>query len=178
LALSVEFSTTQTIGAPSVIVLTDDSTGTDAAVTQRRIYLVDAQGNYVVPDGTSTDYVNFPIVALSGDEIEIDCLENDMALTITVQWLNVSGTVLYSKTELCGFTLYNETFYYSLTQAQATQSVPPNIVQDTGCYGNKMILRTLIDSGNQAITYGVDITTAQNMYDQATLMTNNENLYF
>lgn len=178
MALSVEFSTSQTVGNPSVIVLSDDSTGTDAAVTQRRVYLVDAQGNYVVPDGTSTDYVNFPIVALSGDEIEIDCLDNDMALNITVQWLNVSNTVLYSKTELCGFTLYNETFYYSLTQAQASQSVPPNIVQDTNYYNNKMALRTLIDSGNQAITYGDDVTTAQNMYDAATYMVTNEGKFF
>lgn len=178
MALSTDFSTSQTIGAPSTILLEDTSTGTDAAVTQRRIYIVDAQGNYVVPDGTSTDYVNFPLVALSGDEIEIDCLDNDMALTITVQWLSVANAVLYSKTELCGFTLYNETAYYSLTQAQATQSVPPNIVQDTGYYNNKMALRTLIDSGNQAITYGVDIVTAQNMYDQATLMVTNEDYYF
>lgn len=178
MALSVEFSTTQTIGAPSVIVLTDDSTGTDAAVTQRRIYLVDAQGNYVVPDGTSTDYVNFPLVALSGDEIEIDCLDNDMALTITVQWLSAANAVLYSKTELCGFTLYNNTFYYSLTQAEASQSKPPNILQDTTYLSNKFALLNYIEAGNQAITYGVDITSAQNMYDAATYMVQNENLFF
>jgi hypothetical protein len=178
MALTQEFSTTQTVGFPSKIDLTDDSTGTDAAIVSRRIYLVDAEGEYVVPTGTVTDYVDFPIVLLATDEITIDCLTVDSALDITVQWLNVSNVVLYSKTHLKGFTLYNETFYYSLTQAQASQSSPPNITQGTTYYLNKITLRTNIDDGNQAITYGDDITTAQAAYDRATLMVTNEGNYF
>ena len=178
MALTQDFSTEQVVGYPSQIVLTDDSTGTDAAVTQRRIYLVDSEGEYVVPTGTTTDYVNFPLVLLATDEITIDCLTEDAALDITVQWLDVSNVVLYSKTRLKGFTLYNETFYYSLTQTQASQSVPPNILQDTNYYNNKIALRVNIDDGNQAITYGSDITTAQAAYDRATLMVTEEAKYF
>jgi hypothetical protein len=139
---------------------------------------VDNQGDYVVPTGTTTSYVNFPIVLLATDEITIDCLTADSALTITVQWLNVSNVVLYSKTHLKGFTLYNETYYYSLTQAQSTPASPPNVMQGTTYYQNKIALRIHIDDGNQAITYGVDITTAQQAYDEATLMVTNEANYF
>lgn len=173
-----DFSTTQTVGYPSQINLTDSGSGSDAAIVSRRIYLVDAEGNYVVPTGTTTDYVNFPIVLLATDEITIDCLTVDSALDITVQWLNVSNVVLYSKTHLKGFTLYNETLYYSLTQTQASQAQPPNVMQDTNYYLNKITLRTNIDDGNQAITYGDDITTAQAAYDRATLMVTNESSYF
>ena len=176
MAITANFSTSQTVGAPSVIDLTDTSTGSDVSATQRRIYLVDSEGEYVVPDGTTTDYVNFPIA--DGAEISIDCLDQDSALWITLQYLDVSNVVVASETKLCSFTLNNETFYYSLTQAQATQSTPPNVVQDTGYYTNKLILRTLIDSGNQAVTYGEGITTAQTMYNQATQMVDNQDYYF
>lgn len=175
MALTPHFSTEQTVGYPSVVTVVDESTGSDASITQRRVYLVNSEGEYVVPDGTTTDYVQW---AYADSEIDIDCLDFDSALDITVQWLDVSNVVLYSKTLLKGFTLYNETFYYSLTQAQATQSTPPNVVQDTGYYTNKLILRTLIDSGNQSITYGDDIATAQTMYNQATQMVDNQDYYF
>lgn len=178
MALTPNFSTTQVVGFPQNVVLQDDSTGSDVAITQRRIYLVNSEGDYVVPAGTATDYVNFPIVSLAGDEITIDCLTADAALDITVQWLDVNSVVLYSKTLLKGFTLYNNTFLYSLTQAEATQSTPPNILQDTQYLQNKTALQLFIDSGNQAITYGNDIVSAQNMYDAATYLTQNEDFYF
>ena len=162
--LTPNFSTEQTIGFPSIVTITDDSTGSDVAITQRRVYLVDSEGEYVVPGGTTTDYVEWDYA--------------ETTLDITVHWLDVSNVVLYSKTLLKGFTLYNETFYYSLTQSQATQATPPNIIQDTGYYTNKLILRTLIDSGNQSITYGDDIATAQTMYNQATQMVANQDYYF
>ncbi len=178
MALTQDFDTSQVIGSPSVIVLEDTSTGTDAAVTTRRIYITDSEGNYVVPSGTTTDYVVFPVVSLIGDTIDIDCLDFDMAVSITVQWLNVSGTVLYSKTHLKRFTLYNETFYYSLTQAQATTNQPFNLIHDTAYYSHKLALRVEIDNGNNAVDLADDILTAQECYDRATLMVTNENQYF
>jgi hypothetical protein len=101
-----------------------------------------------------------------------------MALDITVEWLNVSNTVLYTTTSLEGFTLYNETFYYSLTQAQAMISNPSYIAQDTNYYNNKMKLRIFIDSGNQAIAIGNDITSAQECYDAATYIVSNQQNFF
>lgn len=178
MALTPNFSTTQVVGFPENIVLEDTSSGSDAAITQRRIYLVNSEGDYVVPSGTATDYVDFPVVSLIGDEITINCLTADAALDITVQWLDVNNVVLYSKTLLKGFTLYNNTFLYSLTQAEASQSTPPNILQDTQYLQNKAALQIYIDSGNQAITYGDDITSAQNMYDAASYLVENENFFY
>jgi len=76
------FSTSQSAGSPSVITITDTSTGSDVAVTQRRVYLLDWQGNYVVPSGTTTNYIQWPIAQAT---INIDCLTQDMALEVTVE---------------------------------------------------------------------------------------------
>lgn len=179
MAISVSFTTTQVLGSPSEIVITDTSTGSDAAATGRRVYIQNSLGEYVTESGvtTASAYTNWPIA--DGNSLTLDVLTEDAALNITLMYTNNSGVSVAQTTELCGFTLYNETFYYSLTQAQASQNQPPPmIIQDTNYYMNKLILRTEIDSGNNAIEYGDDITTAQACYDRATFLTNNENLYF
>ena len=173
--LTPNFSTSQQAGLPSNVIITDTSTGSDVAVVERRVYLVNYAGEYVVADGTTTDYTVWPLAQSS---ISIDCLTADTALTVTVNWVNVSGVTLYTKTILSGFTLYNETFYYSLTQGQAAVSNPSYILQDTTYFQNKSKLRCLIDSGDQSVTLGYDITSAQLCYDLATAMVNNQNLFF
>ena len=173
--LTPNFSTSQVAGSPQEVVITDTSTGSDAAITKRRVFLVDYEGNYVVPSGNSTDYVEWPLAQTS---IAIDCLTQDMALSVTVLWLDVNNVTLYSKTSLSGFTLFNETFYYSLTQGQAAVGNPSYILQDNDYFANKMKLRLYIDSGNQAVTLGYDITSAQVCYDLATYLVTNQNIYF
>ena len=170
------FSTYQLGGSPNVIYIEDTSTGSDAAIASRRVYLTDYQGNYIVPDGTTTDYVVWTLAV--GNTLAINCLTEDMALNITVEWLDSGNVVLYDKSVLSGFTAFNETFYYSLTQGQAAISQPSYILQDTTYFQNKSKLRCLIDSGNQAVTLGYDITSAQECYDLATYMVNSQNLFF
>jgi len=173
--LTPNFSTSQQAGLPSDVIITDTSTGSDVDIVERAVYLVDYQGNYVVPTGTTTDYVLWPLAQSS---ISINCLEQDTALTVTVNWVDSTGVTLYTKTILSGFTLYNETFYYSLTQGQAAVGNPSYILQDNQFFQNKSKLRVLIDSGDQAITLGYDITSAQECYDLATAMVTNQNIYF
>lgn len=179
MSLSVSFTTSQTAGLPSQINVVDTTTGSDVTATQRRLYLVTATGQWLTEDGLSDSsaYINWPIA--NGTSLTIDVLDSDMALDITLAYLNVSNAIVASDTDLRGFTLYNETFYYSLTQAQASQNQPPPmIIQDSNYYLNKLTLRTEIDSGNNAITYGADIMSAQNCYDRATYMVSNQDLFF
>ena len=157
------------------MIITDASTGSDAAIVSRRVFLVNYAGEYLVADGTTTNYTVWPIAQSS---ISIDCLDQDTAVQITVNYVDAGGVTLYTKTSLAGFTLYNETFYYSLTQGQAAISQPSYILQDTTYFSNKSKLRVLIDSGNQAVTLGYDITTAQICYDLATNMVTNQNFLF
>lgn len=180
MAITVVFTTSQVVGSPSGIVLVDASTGSDVTAVGRRISLVTAQGQWLDENGdlsSTITYIDFPLA--EGATKTMDVLSEDMALNITLSYVNVSGVSVASDTNLAGFTLYNETFYYSLTQAQASQnSPPPMIIQDNNYWTNKLILRTNIDSGNQAITLGDDITSAQNCYGMATYMVTNQSDFF
>jgi hypothetical protein len=174
MALTPNFSASQASGTPSIITLTDSSSGSDVSVTQRRAFLLQSDGTYLVPNGTTTNYIQW---AIGNTSINIDVLTQDTALSITVQWLDVSNNVLYSKTIAFGFTAYNETFYYSLTQNQVPINTP-SVILNTGYFKSKMILRVCIDSGNQAISFASDIQTAQQSYNNATYLRTNENLFF
>jgi hypothetical protein len=175
LALTVNFSTSQTPGSPGDIIFTDTSTGSDGSVTQRRIYIQSAAGDYLVESGTSTQYEvwsGFPGTTTITLE---DILEQDTAARVVVQWLDVSNNVLYDKTQYIGFTAYNEDFDYELTQNVAAN---PLLVDDNNFWQNKLKLRTDIESGNNAIERASDIAAAQQCYDRATYLRNNSQYLF
>lgn len=167
------FTTSQSSGTPNIISATDNGTGTDAAITQRRIFLQQSDGTYLVPAGTNTNYVQW---ALANATINLDVLKKDEALSITTQWLDISNTVLYTKTIAFGFTAYNESFYYGLTQGEVPIITPAMI--NSNYYQNKMLLRVFIDSGNQAISFASDTYSAQVAYDNATYLVTNAKFNF
>ena len=158
------FTVSQVVGDESIVTITDSSTGSDVAITQRRVYLQKDNGDYLVPDGTTTDYVEWDYADSS---IEIDCLDKDYALFITVQWLDVTDVVLYDADGTYGLTSYNEDFDYGLTTVLASN---PLLINDNSFKQNKSNLRLFIDSGDLAIERASDIISAQLCYDQATVL--------
>ena len=162
MAYTPDFSTSQTLGSTSKINFVDTSSGVDAAITSRRVYMQTAAGTYLVQKNTATTY---EIWALGSSTITLDILDKDYALLITVQWVDVNAAVLYSKQYTLGFTLFNETFDYSLTQQLSGN---PLLVNDSNFFPNKSDLRDFIDAGNQAVTFASDSFSAQQCYDRAT----------
>lgn len=166
------FEMSQVIGSPSVVIATDTSTGTDAAIAGKRITLTKYDGTTLVPSGVTTSYVTWPSAT---NPLSIDALDKDYALSVTVQWVDSGGNTLYTKTTLYQFSMYNEEFYYGLTN---TQSSNPQIISDTVYYENKLKLRVDLDSASQAVAYGNDISSAQFCLDQATYLRLNSGKYF
>lgn len=160
--ITPNFSSAQTFGLPSKVILTDTSTGSDGAITQRRVYLRKPDGTFLVPSGTSTEYIQWAYAASS---ITIDALDKDYGLDIIVQWLNVSNTVLYDKTIPTGLTLYNSTNSYQRTQKLSGN---PLLINDDDFWERKEQLRECIESGNEAILFAEDIFAAQQCYDRGT----------
>lgn len=154
---------------------TDGSTGSDGAVTQRRIYIQIPNGTYLVESGTTTEYEvwsGFPgttTITLS------DILDKDYGCRVVVEWLDVNGTVLYNQTQYIGFTCYNEDFDYEKTQNVASNQL---LMNDNNFWVNKSRFRTLIDSGNNAIERASDTSSAQECYDLATEMREDAQFYF
>lgn len=172
--LSVNFSTAQIFGDPSEIVFTDASTGSDGTITKRRIYMQKSDGTFLVEDGTTTEYEEFN--GFPGTtSITLDVLAQDEALTITMQWLTAGDVVTYDKTLVRSFTQYNEQYDYELAQRVRSN---PLLINDNNFWGNKGLFRTLIDSGDQAISEASDTDVAQICYNQATEMRDNGQYVF
>jgi len=170
--LTPSFTVSQTVGLPSVITLTDNSTGSDASVFQRVVFIQKNDGTYLVPTGTSTNYI---VWSYANPTIAIDVLKKDMALQVTVQWQSSISTVLYTTNSLNLFTLYLKTFFYSLTQYQASNK---SITQNNNFYGNKSKLWGYIKGAETAIQLASDISGAQNELDAATQMITSEKMFF
>lgn len=171
MSFSPNFAASQTIGVPTNVNLEDTSTGSDVAITQRRVYFTNAAGDYVVQAGTTTDYETW---SYSSFTASFNILTEDTALYILVQWLNVSNAVLYSLTQLVDFTMNNETELYTLAANEAAQL---QLLQDTDYVMNTLKLRLLVDNANTSVNYN-NIKSSQTNLNQATSLTNNQNSYF
>lgn len=172
MALSVDFSVTQSLANPNELTFTDLSSGSDAGVTTRRITITTANGTTLVESGTSTAYELWPLPL--GTAITLDVLTQATAPSIKVDWMTGS-TITYTKTELYVFNLQLYLFAYQLTQ---TQTASPSIIQDTNYYLNKIKLLTNIKDSETAIELMSDIYSGQASCDRGTYLVNNESLFF
>jgi hypothetical protein len=167
------FEASQLAGDLSTMRITDTSAGSDVLITSRQVYIRTATGAYLVPTGNASDqYITW---SYGSSTTDIDVLTQDYAPSITILWLNAGGDTLYTKEIAFSFTGYSEDFYYELTQGQAGD---PDSLRDTPYWQNKMKLRVLIDSANQAISWASDTSAAQNCLNLAQYMIDNESLYF
>lgn len=171
MALTVSISVAQNNGLPSTMVITDTSTGSDPSITIRRIYLSKSDGTYLVPEGTTTDYIEWPIAETS---ITLDVLDRDLALEILVQWL-AGAVITYSYENSYVFAAYTNTFLYNLS---VDQSSNPAIINATDFFANKTKMYSYVKEAENAITIGEDITKAQFCMDKAYSMIFNEDKYF
>lgn len=162
MSFSPFFTAVSVSGYPSQILLTDTSSGSDGAIVSRRVYIATCTGSYLVPSGTTTEYSVWNLINTT---INLDVLSKDYAVLITVQWVNVSGVVLYDTSAKFGFTLYNETCDYGLTTVMSSN---PLLINDNNFFKNKSQLREAIDSGNQALVIAADLYNAQQAYDRGT----------
>lgn len=169
---SPNFSTSQVLGLPNQIVFTDTSTGSDPNIASRRVYMQTAANTYLVEIGNP---YNYEVWSILNTTATYDVLPKDYALYVTVEWLDVNDIVLYNKQFLLGYTQYNESFDYQLTQVLSGN---PLLINDNNFFENKSQLRVSIDSGNQALTFATDIFAGQQCYDRATNLRLNSPYFF
>lgn len=173
MAITPNFSSSQLAGDLSVAVFTDTSTGS-GSITGRLIYIRKYNGDYLVPDGTSTDYVYWPYVSGAGDTIELDILDKDYCVEVTVVFY-AGSSIDSTKTIICLFTGYGDVFLRQLTQALGANNV--RITQSNFWY-NKIKLRTLLDDAAQAVSLLNDQTIAQFCLDESKKLTDNTQTFF
>jgi len=176
-AITADFSASQNYAFPSRITFTNSSTGTDVSAVALRISLMTSGGTYLVPSGnSSTQYITWPIADAT---LTTDVLGGtdgkDYGLYCLMEYLNVSNAVVASKSQVLGFTAYNENFDFTLSQMLSGNSP---LMNDNRFFEKKSLLRTYIDSGNKAIELASDYLTAQICYDEATAIRNNSQYFF
>lgn len=173
MAITPNFTYSQASGDLSIATFTDTSTGS-GTITGRLIYLRKYDGTYLKPNGVTTDYVYWPYVSGNGDTINIDVLDKDYDLEVTVVFYSGSS-IDTSKTSLCLFTGYGDLFLRQLTQALSANL---NTITRQNFWYNKMKLRTLLDDAAQANSLLNDQTIAQFCLDEAKLLTDNIQVFF
>ena len=172
MSFSPAFTVSQSAADPSLVVFTDTSTGSDGSITKRRIYVVDSQGNYIVPSGVTTTYINWP---LATNPLSVDILTQDTACEITVEWLNSGNTVLYDSTDKFCLDEYGRQFFYYLISILAAS---PSILEDTSYKNNLNNFYTYLVGAENAVQLAGDIAASQQMLNLETNMQNNQQMYF
>jgi hypothetical protein len=170
--MPASITSSQDAGNITVATFTDTSTGL-SGVTGRLIYLRKYDGTYLVPNGTLTDYVFWPAAQSS---IDIDVLDKDYSLEITVNWYSGSSIAYTVQSLAAGlFTGYSELFLRKLTQALAANKT---LITRQNYWENKVKLRTLVDDAEQAISLINDQTIATFCLDEAKKLTDNLPVFF
>lgn len=169
--LTVSISVSQSAISPSNISVEDTSVGSDVAVTQRRVYIQDAFGNYLTGNGT----IDYDQWAYADSTITLDILTGDTAANVLVQWLNVSNTVLYSYNQNYPFPQFGKQFFVYLVQSQG---LTPGVYQDTNYGGSLALFWANLVAGINQVEDGNDIAGAQNCFNRTNNMRENESMFF
>jgi len=171
MALTVSFSVSQSAIAPANIVVTDTSTGSDAAVTQRRVFVQDAYGNYLTGNGT----INYTYWSYADQSITLDILSGDLAANVLVEWLDVSNNVLYTDNNNYPFPQFGKQFFVYLVQ---NQGLTPGVYWDMDYAANLSAFWANLVAGINQVEEGNDIAGAQNCFNRTNEMRENEAKYF
>lgn len=169
--MSASFLVSQSASTPSSLTVTDNSTGLSGTITQRRVYVSNAYGEFLTGNGV----VNYTEWALAEASIVLDILTEDIGALIKVEWLNVSNVVVDEVENTYPLAEYNQQFLYYLL---GLQGLTPGVYQDSNYSGNIAIFWTNIIAGINAVEYGNDIAACQNCFNRATQMRLEQNFYF
>ena len=169
--MSASILVSQSASTPSSLTVTDNSTGLSGTITQRRVYVSNAYGEFLTGNGV----VNYTEWALAEASIVLDILTEDIGALIKVEWLNVSNVVVDEVENTYPLAEYNQQFLYYLL---GLQGLTPGVYQDSNYSGNIAIFWTNIIAGINAVEYGNDIAACQNCFNRATQMRLEQNFYF
>jgi len=173
MAFNASYTAVQNSDLTSVT-FTDTSTGSDAGLTERRIYPYKSDGTLLLPSGNTLGYILWPI---ANSTLTVNLLPKDYALNINIVWISSSPLPppsVYTVTTLYGFTGYTNEFIYNRVQDIAANNA---ILNDSGYYDNLSKLETEVANCELSVQYG-SIFNAQAALDRAQYIIVNQNKFF
>lgn len=166
------YSATQQFSSPSVVTLTDQSTGSDIAITERRVFVQDYAGTYLKEVAQSANYKVWSIAAAT---VTLDVLQKDTAVRITVQYVDTNGNVLYTAIKYKCCDINSQTGKYAVLQKWVSD---PSIINDPNYRSGIVALETYLVGAQGAITAGSNLVLSQQCLDGAKTMLDKQTLYF
>jgi len=172
-ALTPSFTSSESLASPNLVTFVDNSSGTDNAITNRRLFIRLANGNWLTEAGESTTsaYTNW---VYTDPSITLNLLTQSTAANVTVQWF-AGATLTYTKTIAMEWNLYDYLFAFELLQSQ---TATPTIISDTNYYSNFFMFLTNLFNSENAITMASDIYSSQSALNKNQNLINQQNLYF
>lgn len=174
MALTVGFTTSQTLGESSYITITDTSTGTDASIVARKVYITDKDGNYYVEEGNEedfTDWDDFPATTT----LSLDILTQDRALNVRVDWVASGDVVGYTLTQLQVYTLYSKSYFFDSIKAQSENNL---LKEHANFFYNIIRLLISIKEAEDSQSLLNDITSAQAALNRAKQIVDNPSFLY
>lgn len=176
MAITPNFTASVNFSSPRILSLVDSSTGSDNAISARRVTLQLSDGTYLTTSGTTTNIVTARFAwSYSVSFIDLNVLDRDYAINITVEWLNSSNVVLYTKALVFDFTTYSEFGNLQILKYLASN---PSLIDDANFFLNKIKLTVGIDDANNAISLGTDIGSSQSALDRCKFLLDKKLLFF
>lgn len=175
MSFTADFSLAQVLGNLTTFTLADTSDYTDEpkdSFSARRIFIYKTDGTTLVPDGTTTTYIDFSFDDYPDDEIDIDVLDRDYGLFIVLELISTDPqpTSEYTKTIVTNITAaYTNDFIYEQVQLLTAHQ---DFLYNKNWFYALSSLQTLLDCSNQAVLYQ-DIQSAQLALDKAKYLMDN-----
>ncbi len=167
------FESTESIGIPEQITITDTSVSPSGSLTGRLIELRLANGNWLTEDGES-ETVSYITWLISDVAKTLDVLSQSTAMDITVFWL-IGSTTEAEVTEATAFVEFDYLFAYDLIGSETSN---PAQVQDTVYYSNFIKFIVNLFNGENAVLTGSDIWSSQQQLNKNYVMEQNESDFF
>lgn len=169
------FTITPVATDPTSFVITDTSTGSDTNLTDRQIFLYQSNGVLLLPAGSTTNYIDWPISA--GSSLTITgLLTVDYSLNILVNWISSApiGGSTYTFTLLYTFTGNTTLFINGLIQEIAAN---PQLENSYNFMGNLAKMYVFVQNALNATTY-MQQFSAQGALNQAQNLILNASILF
>jgi len=174
MAIIPNFTSSESLSQNNYVTFTDTSTGSDGTLTTRRIYVVLANGNWLTTGGVESTTEAYMTWSYASDATTIDLLTESTSANVTVEWY-AGTTMVYEKTILMEWDLYDYVFLFGLLSAQTSY---PAINDNQGYWPNSFAMITNLFQSEQAVELMDDLYSSQASLDRNQYFINNSNLFF
>jgi hypothetical protein len=169
--ITPSFTVSQNTGDLPTLSILDTSTGSDASITTRRIYLIKHDGSYLKAPNSLLSYTvwSYGTTSISIPYI----LDKDYSLLVRVDYM-ASNTLVISKSELFTSTNYTSQFLLDLTRFQVSNQ---KLINNSNYFESKVKLRELLDDAIQAGLVGEQVLAQMSLNQANTIMSNSTLFY-